>query len=160
MPVGGQHRTNCNRPPVSSEIGFFRVKTFTGTNTFSSSANFSAGISASGGVTFNTPITSNAYRYSSSVFDTKTAGFTLAASDNGKIFVMNNSGNVTINIPTGLGVGFASEFLVVGAARIILSGNSGVTLSMYDTQVFPLNRLQLISYSTNTFLGTYSYSNY
>jgi hypothetical protein len=94
------------------------------------------------------------------VFDTKTAGFTLASSDNGKIFVMNNGSNAIINIPTGLGIGFACEFLVVGGGRITLTANAGVALSMYDTAVFPVNRVQLINYTTDTFLGTYSYSNY
>lgn len=133
----------------------------TGTaNTFVQLQRFASGISASGGITFNSVITSNGYRYSSSVFDTKTAGFTLAAADSGKIFVMNNGSIATVNIPTGLGVGFSTEFLVIGAARVILSANASVTLNMYDTTVFPVNRIQLICYSTDTYLGTYSYSNY
>ena len=133
----------------------------TGTaNTFVQLQRFANGISASGGITFNSVVTANGYRYSSSVFETKTSGFTLAAADSGKIFVMNNSATSTINIPTGLGVGFSTEFLVIGAGRITLSANASVTLNMYDSTVFPINRVQLICYSTDTYLGTYSYSNY
>ena len=136
--------TACNIAPVTTFNGLLTA---------------SAGISASGGITFNSTIISNGYRYSSSAIETKTAGFTLTSSDNGKIFAMTNSANASVNIPTGLPIGFACEFLVIDS-RTTFVPNASVTLNMYDTQVFSINRVQLISYATDTFLGTYGYSNY
>lgn len=131
-------------------------------NTFTALQSFSSGISASGGMTFNGPITTSGYRYSPSSFVTKTAGFTFGDStdDNGKVFVMDNTTNVGVTVKQGLPVGFCAEFLLVGPNRVSFAADAGVTLTMYDTIVFPPNRVQIISYATDTYLGTYAYSNY
>lgn len=53
----------------------------------------------------------------------KTAGFTLAAADNGSIINMNSSSAVTITIPTGLPDGFNCMIFQSGAGQITFSGN-------------------------------------
>ena len=61
------------------------------------------------------------------VVTSKTAGFTLAAADNGTIINMNSSTAVTITIPTGLPDGFNCMVFQSGAGQITFSG-SGITL--------------------------------
>jgi hypothetical protein len=117
-------------PDTSTRLaGVASTQTFTGTNTFSSSANFSAGISASGGVTFNSTIISNGYRYSSSIFDSRSSGFTLLAADAGKTFLIGACAATTnIYCPTGLPVGFQCDVIRRAAAsqriRIFESGTT------------------------------------
>lgn len=100
-----------------------------GQQTFTGLKSFSAGISASGGVTFNSTIISNGYRYSSSVFNSITSGFTLSAADAGKIFLIGFCGGSTnIYCPTGLPVGFQCDVIRRQAAsqriRIFQSGTT------------------------------------
>lgn len=95
-------------------------------NTFSSLQTFSAGITASG---ITTGIcTADYYRQSSVGFETKTAGFTFAAADNGKIFLMGNTSNAIIYFPTGLPVGFKSEFIRRTTGSRVRFFESGTTI--------------------------------
>jgi hypothetical protein len=55
--------------------------------------------------------------------------FSVAASDNNKLFLINSSTAVTVTAPTGLPSGFACQFIQIGAGAIILRGGSGVTLN-------------------------------
>ncbi len=55
--------------------------------------------------------------------------FSVAASDNNKLFLINSSTAVTVTVPTGLPSGFACQFIQIGAGAIILRGGSGVTLN-------------------------------
>ena len=128
--------------------------------TFTALQSFSSGLSASGGITFNSPITTNGYRYGAGSFETKTAGFSLAAGDNGKVFVMTNTTNVVVTVEAGLPVGFACEFLVTGAGRVDISAGNGVTLLQYSERNYQYARVQLISYATDTFFHSVSYHNY
>ena len=96
---------------------------------FTALTTFSSGISASGGVTFNSTIISNGYRYSSSIFDSRTSGFTLSAADAGKTFLIGAcAANTNIYCPTGLPVGFQCDVIRRAAAsqriRIFESGTT------------------------------------
>jgi hypothetical protein len=55
--------------------------------------------------------------------------FSVAASDNNKLFLINSATAVTVTVPTGLPSGFACQFIQIGAGAIILRGGSGVTLN-------------------------------
>lgn len=132
----------------SSGIGvtggtYYGTQTFVNGATFSARANFSAGISCSG-ATFNSLATFNAgltatsitggictvdyYRISSVPLETKTAGFTLAAVDNGKIFLMGNTANAIVYFPTGLPVGFKCDFIRRATGSRIRFFQSGTTI--------------------------------
>ncbi len=59
----------------------------------------------------------------------KSATFDVAAADNNKLFLINSSLAVAVNIPTGLPVGFSCQFIQTGVGVITLAGASGVTLN-------------------------------
>lgn len=57
----------------------------------------------------------------------KTDDYTLLASDNGKVVVMNKTSAVTVTVPSGLGVGFNCSFIQKGAGQVSFSA-SGTTI--------------------------------
>lgn len=59
---------------------------------------------------------------------TKTASFSLAATDNNKIFFINAASTVTVTVSNTLPIGFSCQFIQVGNGMITLLG-SGVTLN-------------------------------
>jgi len=54
----------------------------------------------------------------------KTDDYTLLASDNGKVVVMNKSSAVTVTVPSGLGAGFNCSFVQKGAGQVSFSASS------------------------------------
>jgi hypothetical protein len=130
------------------------AQSFSGLQTFVSGIS-AANLLVSGGATFNSPITTNGYRYGASSFETKTAGFTLAAGDSGKVFVMANTVNETVAIPVGLPVGFACEFLVT-EARVDVEAVNGVALLSASERNVQYTRFQLISYAQDSFFHSLS----
>jgi hypothetical protein len=62
------------------------------------------------------------------VDNSKTAGFTLAATDNNKVFLITSATAVTVTVPTSLPVGFTCQFIQGGVGTITMSGSS-VTLN-------------------------------
>ena len=58
----------------------------------------------------------------------KSASFTLAATDNNKIFFINASSTVTVTVSNILPIGFSCQFIQVGSGMVTLLG-SGVTLN-------------------------------
>lgn len=61
------------------------------------------------------------------VIESKSAGFTLAAADNNKLFLINVSSTATISVPS-LPIGFSCQFIQTGAGMVTLS-NAGTTLN-------------------------------
>jgi|11_taG_2_1085331.scaffolds.fasta_scaffold32091_2 hypothetical protein len=57
----------------------------------------------------------------------KTDDYTLLASDNGKVVVMNKASAVTVTVPSGLGAGFNCSFVQKGAGQVSFSDDSGAT---------------------------------
>jgi hypothetical protein len=60
--------------------------------------------------------------------NSKSAGFTLAASDNNKVFLITSTTDITITVPNTLPVGFSCQIIQGGAGLITLLGSS-VTLN-------------------------------
>jgi hypothetical protein len=60
--------------------------------------------------------------------NSKTAGFTLGATDNNKVFLITSASNITVTVPNTLPVGFSCQFIQGGAGAITLNA-SGVTLN-------------------------------
>jgi hypothetical protein len=60
--------------------------------------------------------------------NSKTAGFTLAASDNNKVFLITSASAITVTVPSSLPIGFSCQIIQGGAGAITIAG-SGVTLN-------------------------------
>lgn len=56
--------------------------------------------------------------------NSKSAGFTLAASDNNKVFLITSTTDITITVPNTLPVGFSCQIIQGGAGIITLLGSS------------------------------------
>ncbi len=61
------------------------------------------------------------------IIENKTGGFNLSATDNNKLFLINSSTAVSVNVPS-LPIGFSCEFIQTGAGIITLAA-SGTTLN-------------------------------
>ena len=57
------------------------------------------------------------------IIENKTSGFDLSATDNNKLFLINSSTAVTVNVPS-LPIGFSCQFIQTGAGRITLAASS------------------------------------
>jgi hypothetical protein len=60
---------------------------------------------------------------------TSPTSFTLASTDNNKIFLITTSSALTITVPNSLPVGFSCQIIQGGTGQIIFAQGSGVTLS-------------------------------
>lgn len=60
--------------------------------------------------------------------NSKTAGFTLGATDNNKVFLINSASNITVTVPNTLPVGFSCQIIQGSVGTITLVGSS-VTLN-------------------------------
>lgn len=76
------------------------------------------------------------------ILENKTTGFTLSASDNNKLFLINSSSAVTVSVPT-LPIGFSCQFIQTGAGAI--------TLAVSSTTLYSANGLT--SRATNSVVG-------
>jgi hypothetical protein len=56
--------------------------------------------------------------FDASINDQTGTTYTVAASDNGKVVVLDNASAVTVTIPGGLGAGFNCSFVQKGAGRV------------------------------------------
>lgn len=57
------------------------------------------------------------------IIENKTGGFNLSATDNNKLFLINSSTAVTVNVPA-LAIGFSCQFIQTGAGIITLAASS------------------------------------
>jgi hypothetical protein len=92
----------------------------------------------------------------SAAIDTKTSSYTLTATDNGKILIMNSSSGTTFTVPTGLSLGYSTTFISIGSGKVGITGASGVTLNYFGGPGIPILSGQhasasIISYATNIF---------
>jgi hypothetical protein len=60
--------------------------------------------------------------------NSKNAGFTLAAADNNKVFLITSASAITVTVPSTLPIGFSCQIIQGGAGAITIAG-SGVTLN-------------------------------
>jgi hypothetical protein len=65
--------------------------------------------------------------FHASINDQTGTAYTLLASDNGKVVVLNNGSAVTVTVPSGLGAGFNCSFIQKGAGQVSFDNNSGAT---------------------------------
>ena len=62
--------------------------------------------------------------FDASINDQTGTAYTLLASDNGKVVVLNNPSAVTVTVPSGLGAGFNCSFVQKGAGQVSFSASS------------------------------------
>lgn len=60
--------------------------------------------------------------------NSKSAGFTLGATDNNKVFLITSASNITVTVPNTLPIGFSCQIIQGGVGTITLAGSS-VTLN-------------------------------
>jgi len=60
--------------------------------------------------------------------NSKSTSFTLASTDNNKVFLITSASNITVTVPSTLTVGFSCQIIQGGAGTITLAGSS-VTLN-------------------------------
>lgn len=85
--------------------------------------------------------------------------YTLTSAEDGKVVLFNESNNVYVTIPTGLGSGFNCKFVQLGAGKIVLQAGSGLTLNSYktgteiqNTTIGQYAEIELIPVGTNSFV--------
>lgn len=62
--------------------------------------------------------------FDATIHDQTGTAYTLLASDNGKVVVLNNGSAVTVTVPSGLGAGFNCSFVQKGAGQVTFSASS------------------------------------
>jgi hypothetical protein len=62
--------------------------------------------------------------FDATINDQTGTAYTLLASDNGKVVVLDNGSAVTVTVPSGLGVGFNCSFVQKGAGQVTFSASS------------------------------------
>ena len=86
----------------------------------------------------------------------KTDDYTLLASDNGKVVVMNKASAVTVTVPSGLGAGFNCSFVQKGAGQVSFSDDSGATAINNRQSHTKINAqygvASLLAYAADTFV--------
>jgi hypothetical protein len=94
--------------------------------------------------------------WQSTAISTKTAAYTLTASDYGSVIVFNSSTNVVLTVPSTLSAGFYCQVVQQGTGQVSVIGASGVTVT---SALGTLSRTTgssigiLLSTSTNAFLS-------
>jgi hypothetical protein len=77
-------------------------------------------------------LASSGYQITSNAINAQTAtGYTLQASDNGRIITFNSAASHTLRIPTGLDIGFNATIIQLGTGQVTCTGLSGATLNCY-----------------------------
>jgi hypothetical protein len=62
--------------------------------------------------------------FDASINDQTGTAYTLLASDNGKVVVLDNASAVTVTVPSGLGAGFNCSFVQKGAGQVSFTASS------------------------------------
>ena len=92
--------------------------------------------------------------FDASINDQTGTAYTLLASDNGKVVVLNNGSAVTVTVPSGLGAGFNCSFVQKGAGQVSFSA-SGTTINNRQSHT-KINAqygvASLVAYADNVFV--------
>jgi hypothetical protein len=98
-------------------------------------------------------VAADAFTLTSGGIITKTAGFSLAATDNGKVITVNSATGVNVTVPTGLPVGFSATVIQLGAGQVTFVASS-TTLNSYQGYLKTAGQhasASIVSYTTNVF---------
>ena len=83
----------------------------------------------------------------------QTNDYTLLASDNGKVIVMDKATAVTVTINTGLPAGFNCSFIQKGAGQVTFAGTAAVNNRQSHTKInAQFGAASIVAYDTNTYI--------
>ena len=79
--------------------------------------------------------------------------YTLQASDNGNIVTMNNAGAITLNVPSGLTVGFSCLIIQLGAGQVTVNptGTTVVQRQSWHKTAGQYAVASVLAYATNVY---------
>ena len=82
--------------------------------------------------------------------------YSLVAGDNGKLVTFNNSGAITLTVPSGLGAGFSCLVLQLGTGQVTLSASSTTIMQRqsYTKTAGQGAVISLIAYAANSFVAS------
>ena len=91
--------------------------------------------------------------FSASKNDQTGTTYTVAASDNGKVVVLNNASAITVDIDTGLPAGFNCSFVQKGAGQVSFAGTATVNNRQSHTKINgQYGVASLVAYVADTFV--------
>jgi hypothetical protein len=92
----------------------------------------------------NLPASSPSLSITTPTFSGTPLAFTLTASENGKVIVVNESSTAYITIPASLGSGFNCEVVQKGVGRVVILAGSGVSAVGYNLGVATIGQYGVI----------------
>ena len=91
--------------------------------------------------------------FSASTNDQTGTTYTVAASDNGKVVVLNNASAITVDIDTGLPTGFNCSFVQKGAGQVSFAGTATVNNRQSHTKINgQYGVASIVAYATDTYI--------
>ena len=91
--------------------------------------------------------------FSASTNDQTGTTYTVAASDNGKVVVLNNASAITVGIDTGLPAGFNCSFVQKGAGQVSFAGTATVNNRQSHTKINgQYGVASIVAYATDTYI--------
>ena len=91
--------------------------------------------------------------FSASTNDQTGTNYTVAASDNGKVVVLNNASAITVDIDTGLPAGFNCSFVQKGVGQVSFAGTATVNNRQSHTKINgQYGVASIVAYATDTYI--------
>jgi len=91
--------------------------------------------------------------FSASTNDQTVTTYTVAASDNGKVVVLDNALAITVDIDTGLPAGFNCSFVQKGAGQVSFAGTATVNNRQSHTKINgQYGAASIVAYATDTYI--------
>ena len=91
--------------------------------------------------------------FSASTNDQTGTTYTVAASDNGKVVVLDNALAITVDIDTGLPAGFNCSFVQKGAGQVSFAGTATVNNRQSHTKINgQYGAASIVAYATDTYI--------
>ena len=91
--------------------------------------------------------------FSASTNDQTVTTYTVAASDNGKVVVLDNASAITVDIDTGLPAGFNCSFVQKGAGQVSFAGTATLNNRQSHTKINgQYGVASIVAYATDTYI--------
>ena len=109
----------------------------------------------------NLPATTLSYATQTYTASGTPLAFTLTSAAQGKVVTVNESNDVYVSVPTGLGAGFNCRFVQMGAGKVIVEGSGGAAVQGYtpgasrqNTTIGQYSVIDLVPTSTDNYVIT------
>ena len=146
--------TNVLATSSVTGVASFRAADFDVSPTGSVSLMISNGLSVTGNINATGSINANSgFTVGSVSINSRTTGYTLVASDNGKIVTVNSTSPVTLTAGTDVGfTGFSCVVMQLGLGQVTIAGSSTTVNSYSGTKISgQFAAATLFCYASNTF---------